>query len=354
MLDQEAVKSLQSTASPSVANDQAIDASAHSDAAARSAAQAHEEVGAMQEEAVWAPPTTKTETKLAGTYGEYTVKCGFIYDSGDWSYETEITMHANEKAKAANRIGWVQVVRRSKGALAGWGTSATDQGMTRERQKRTDQKTGWRVDRVSAPEKKTPFYGMSKQADKSLTAASNTKVGKYGGDDAYLYDAPGLYDKDEVQFLSVATDMDTGAQYDAISWGAKYDATGKVAIGETPKIIKAGDDRMAGGDAAINLWNNKVAGGDIDKVPTLQDPADTAQNAMVALTSGGGGGGTVAKLVSDKNRLEKLRTSLGSVSDPNVRARVKAVYRTQTGREIADDLRAQLSGDDLKEFQAWL
>lgn len=290
----------------------------------------------------WKPSTVKNETKLTGTYGEYTVKHGFHYDATDgWSYEVEIKMKAGEKA-TAEKIGWIQVVRRSKGAGgSGWATGKDDQGMTDERAKRTDAKSGFRVDRVSAPDKKTPFYGMSKGSDGKLNAASNTVIGKHGGADPYLYDGPGLYDKDEVEFVSTATALDTGTQYDAIHWGCKYDKAGKIATETTPACVKAGDDLIAGRDRAVNKWNNDVAKGDIDKVPTTADPVATANTLK----------GMLAGSTTDEAGVAK---TLKETTDPDLRKRIQAAYHMETGKTLADDLKAHLGKDALTGLDAWL
>ncbi|HEX3477402.1 MAG TPA: hypothetical protein VHT91_20405 [Kofleriaceae bacterium] len=293
------------------------------------------------EEAEWKPSTDKTETTLAGTYGEYKVKHGFTDDPADgWEYEVKITMTVNDRA-TAEKIGWVQVVRRSKGGGGGWATGKDDQGMTEERAKRTDSKTGFRVDRVSAPEKKTPFYGMTKGGDGSLTAAATTVVGKHGGSNPYLYDVPGLYDKDELEFVSTATDMSTGRQYDAVRWGSKYDKAGKVATEVTPTLVKAGDDVVAGRDRAINKWNTDVAGGDIDKVPTTADPEATSRTLSAQLGAAG---------VDERG----VASALKAVTDADLRKRIQACYKTETGRTLADDLKAHMSKDALTGLDAWL
>jgi hypothetical protein len=300
-----------------------------------------EEHAPPQEEGEWKPSTDKAETKLTGTYGEYTVKHGYNYDTDSgWEYEVKITMKANDKAKA-DKIGWIQVVRRTKGSSGGWATGKNDQGMTEERAKRTDSKTGFRVDRASATEKKTPFYGMNKGTDGKLSAGGNTKIGKHGGTDAYLYDAPGLYDKDELEFLSTATDIDTGTQYDAIKWGAKYDKAGKVATEITPELVKAGDPMMAGRDRAINKWNTDVATGDIDKVPTTADPAATAKTLSGML------GGTGV----DE---ESVKKCLKDITDADLRKRICACYKLETGRELGTDLSSNLSKEALSGLEAWL
>jgi len=300
-----------------------------------------EEHAAVHEEQPWKPSEDKTETKLTGTYGEFSVKHGFNYDtSTGWEYEVKITMKANDKAKAG-KIGWIQVVRRTKGSGGGWATGKDDQGMTEERAKRTDAKTGFRVDRVSAPEKKTPFYGMNKGNDGKLSAGGNTTIGKHGGADAYLYDAPGLYDKDELEFVSTATDLDTGAQYDAVRWGCKYDKDGKVATEVTPTLITAGEDLLAGRDRAINKWNTDVATGDIDKVPTTADPAATAK--------------TLSGMLSGSKVDEAgVANTLKGITDGDLRKRVKASYQLETGKTLADDLRAHLGKDALAGLDEWL
>jgi hypothetical protein len=345
MLEQEAKQSQEADAQPPM-----VDLEPDKGAKERSQSFAQADAGKLDdqtqappvsEEGDWKPSTDKAETKLTGTFGEYTVKHGFNYDaSSGWEYEVKITMKANDKA-TADRIGWIQVVRRTKGASGGWATGKDDQGMTEERAKRTDSKTGFRVDRVSAPEKKTPFYGMNKGNDGKLTAGGNTKVGKHGGTDAYLYDAPGLYDKDELEFLSTATDIDTGTQYDAIKWGAKYDKDGKVATEITPELVKAGDPMMAGRDRAINKWNTDVATGDIDKVPTTADPAATAKN--------------LAGMMKDKGTDEEaVKKCLQGITDADLRKRVCACYLLETGRKLGDDLSSHLSKESLSGLEAWL
>lgn len=312
----------------------------------RSSRFAHEEAGLLgaqseYEEAEWKPSVAKTETKLTGTYGEYTIKHGFNNDpSTGWEYEVKIEMAANDKAKA-DKIGWIQVVRRTKGASGGWATGKDDQGMTEERAKRTDAKTGFRVDRVSAPDKKTPFYGMNKGSDGKLSAGGNTKVGKHGGTNPYLYDAPGLYDKDELEFLSTATALDTGTQYDAIKWGCKYDKAGKIATEITPSLVLAGDAMMAGRDRAINKWNTDVATGDIDKVPTTADPAETAKTwaGMLGVASVDEAG---------------LTSALKAVTDADLRKRICACYQIETGRALSADLKAHLSAAALVGLESWL
>ena len=311
---------------------------AHADAAKLAG---EEHAPPVSEETEWKPSTDKTETKLTGTYGEYTVKHGFNYDaSSGWEYEVHITMKASDKAKA-EKIGWIQVVRRSKGSSGGWATGKDDQGMSEERAKRTDSKTGFRVDRVSAPEKKTPFYGMNKGSDGKLSAGGNTKIGKHGGTDAYLYDAPGLYDKDELEFVSTATDIDTGTQYDAVKWGAKYDKAGKVATEITPDLVKAGDAMLAGRDRAVNKWNTDVATGDIDKVPTTADPAATAKTLSGMLKGTG----------TDET---SVKTALKDITDADLRKRICACYKIETGRALGDDLKTNLSKEALSGLEAWL
>lgn len=321
--------------------EQGVEERSQAFAQADAAKMGEEEHAPKDEEGSWKPSEDKTETKLTGTYGEYSVKHGFNYDSDTgWEYEVKITMKANDKA-TADKIGWIQVVRRSKGSSGGWATGKDDQGMSEERAKRTDSKTGFRVDRVSAPSKKTPFYGMNKGTDGKLSAGGNTKVGKHGGTDAYLYDAPGLYDKDELEFVSTATDIDTGTQYDAVKWGCKYDKAGRVATEITPELVKAGDPLLAGRDRAVNKWNTDVATGDIDKVPTTADPAATAKTLAGML------GGTS----TDEESVKKCLTD---ITDEDLRKRICACYKIETGRTLGDDLRANLSKEALVGLDAWL
>ena len=338
MFDKEAAHQSQ-TADPQAQHHDELDAREQAEQRslgfAREDAAAMDEEAAPDEEAGWSPATSHAETKLTGTFGEYTVKHGF----NAAEYYIEITMKPNAKATAA-KIGFVQVVRRSNGDKGGWSTGAKDQGMTAERAKRTDQKTGWRVDRTSAPEKKTPFYGMNKGSDGKLTASNHARVGKHGGDDPWIRDKSALLANDKMQFLSTATDMAKGTQYDAIAWGFTHDKANQTATEETPTIVKAGDERMAGRDIAIDKWNTDAAGGDVDKVPTTADPGATARELVGALHGWG-------------TNEDAIRKALKPISDADLKARVKAAYKALAGRELYDDLHDTLGADQLKTFEQW-
>ena len=46
--------------------------------------------------------------------------------------------------------------------------------------------------------------------------------------------------------------------------------------------------------------------------------------------------------------------SLKAIADPDLRKRVQACYRVETGRSLADDLKAHLSKASLSGLDAWL
>src|SRR3954451_16110200 len=89
-------------------------------------------------------------------------------------------------------------------------------------------------------------------------------------------------------------------------------------------------------------WNIDIAttGSGIDKVPTKSDPAAVATTLQTALSA----------TTVDKNA---VRTTLLAVTDADVRARVAACYKLETGRELKADLEAKLSADERKGLDAW-
>lgn len=105
-------------------------------------------------------PTTGTKkTIVKGTFGDYEIEHGLtkLYDktrTPPWGeYTLKITMKPNART-GSSAIGFVQTVRRLTSG-GGWATRATDSGMNAERAKRTDSKTGFRVDRYDATATKT-------------------------------------------------------------------------------------------------------------------------------------------------------------------------------------------------------
>lgn len=328
-----------STAQPLAGPDpMAVQSEGKADAAVDSAAAPPEED--------FKPTTGTKKTTVKGTFGDYEVEHGLtkLHDktrNPPWGeYTLKITMKPNAKT-GTSTIAFVQTVRRLTTG-GGWATKATDSGMNAERAKRTDSKTGFRVDRYDATATKTPFYGMQKGGDGKLTETSNTHQGKHGGDDPWMKDVPGTLDPDKIQFTATATDIADGIQFDAIGWGFEYDSAKKVYSEETPSLVMAGSERMAGRDRAISKWNTDVAttGSGIDKVPTKSDPAAVATTLQTALSAA-----TVDKTA--------VRTTLLAVTDADVRARVAACYKLETGRELKADLEAKLSVDELKGLDAW-
>jgi hypothetical protein len=85
-----------------------------------------------------------------------------------------------------------------------WHTKEDDPGMTAERAKRTDAKSGMRVDRADPAEDKTPFYGMYKDDKGQLNAYSTARVGWFGGPKPMLDDAPSVADPRTREFVATA------------------------------------------------------------------------------------------------------------------------------------------------------
>jgi len=286
----------------------------------------------------WSPETTaELETTLVGRYGEYTIKQAFL---GITDYRCELTMKPNAKAKG-KQIGWVQVVRRAKLGKP-WGTHDKEQGISEDKARRTDAKTGFRVDRHDPEATKTPFFGMAKGDDGKLTAGRHVAVGKHGGADPHMIDTPTLYGEDDLEFISTPTDIATGAQYDAIKWGCVQNCATRIAQHVTPTIVEAGDDDMAGRDRAINLWNSDVANDDIDKVPLHADPAGIAKQL----------GGMLAAGAETDERA--VRDALAKIKDGELRKRVIACYLLETGATLSADLERKLSREALDGLAAWL
>lgn len=151
---------------------------------------------------------------------------------------------------------------------------------------------------------------------------------------------PELYNKDQVEFVTTATDMETGTPFDAIQWGVTLDTAANVATPDVPKLIEGGDSHIAGRDRAIDLWNREIANGTIDKLPTTSNPPATAR-ALSALIAAG-------------KQPAKIVELLGTITDPDLRKRVATCYREETDRPLREDLRKVLSDTDRKKLGGWL
>lgn len=274
--------------------------------------------------------------ELVGTYGTYTARWQWVMVKGVPSLKFELTMHADaKKLQAGSQIAFVQVTRRSSDGGKTYATKVTDAGMTEDRAKRTDQKTGFRIDRDSSEH--PPFYGTEKH-DGAITATSNTKIGTVGGQNAWLWDRPrALTSQDSMEFISTATDIATGQQLDAIQWGF-----GPNHADMTPEIIPGTDARLVGRDRAIDTWNENVAQNEGEGVPLEGsfNPTDAAQ--------------MLAQNLHDKNKdavTMTLKNPINTKGDH--RARVKANYVVETGHDLAADLKT-MYGSDVKKYKDWL
>jgi len=293
-----------------------------------------------EESTDWVSNVRLKETKLKGKYGEYAMSGAFVPGTvKQWGYRVELEMKPNGKAKS-ERIAWVQVVRRYDNRADDWAKRSQEQGMTPDRARRTDPKSGFRVDRATSTEGKSPFYGMNKQPDGTRTPSSKVRIGKYGGDNPWMRDTPELYNKDQVEFVTTATDMETGTPFDAIQWGVTLDTAASVATPDIPKLIEGGDSHIAGRDRAIDLWNREIANGTIDKLPTTSNPPATAR-ALSALIAAG-------------KQPAKIVELLATITDPDLRKRVATCYREETDRPLREDLRKVLSDTDRKRLGGWL
>lgn len=301
---------------------------------------------AVRPEEDWKPGTgTKTST-LTGTFGDYAIEYGLTTapdpkKADGWGlYYIKITMTPNAKT-GSNKIAFVQVIRR--GEIGGaWQTKATDPFMTAERAKRTDPKSGFRIDRYDATQAKTPFYGMQKGSG-GVSETSNSHAGKQGGDKPWMKDSAGVGPNAEIaEFVATATDQTDGTQFDAVKWGFKYDLTSKTYAEVTPVLVKAGSAEIAGRDRAIKKWNDDVAtsGSGIDKAPVKSDPAGTASTLAAALGAAKVDEATVT-------------STLKAITDADLRLRVAACYEMETGRKLSDDLKAKLSATAAGGLTDW-
>lgn len=294
----------------------------------------------------WKPATGTKTTTLTGTFGDYTVDHGLTSapdpkkTDGWGDYYIKITMTPNAKTGSSN-IAFVQVVRRGE-VSGGWHTKATDPFMGAERAKRTDPKSGFKVNRYDATKAKTPFYGMQKSGS-GISETSNTHAGKFGGDKPWMKDVPGVGPNPEnAEFVATATDQADGTQFDAVKWGFKYEATSKTYVEVAPVLVKAGSAEIAGRDRAIKKWNDDVAtsGSGIDKVPTKNDPASTANSLAAALGA--------AKVDE-----AKVTSALAAITNADLRLRIAACYEMETGRKLSDDLKAKLSATAVGGLTDW-
>jgi len=225
----------------------------------------------IEKEEDFKPATGTKETPLKGTYGDFKVKHGLtkVPSKGDLGeYSVEIEMKPN-KATGASKVGFMQTVRSANAPGSAWHTKGTDPGMTAERAKRTDPKTGWRVDRADPSTDKTPFYGMYKDDKGKINQYSTARVGTFGGDSARLEDAPSVADPRTREFVATAKDMTDGKEFGAVHWGFAFDSASKTSTEVTPALLDAGAAELKGRNAAVEKWNTVVAtdGSGIDKVP---------------------------------------------------------------------------------------
>lgn len=291
-----------------------------------------------EESTDWVSKVRLNETKLKGNYGEYKISGSFVPGKLlQWAYQCEIEMKPSSKAKSEG-IAWVQVVRRHDTFTDDWAKTREQQGIDGERAKRTDPKTGFRIDRKDATKQKSPFYGLDKKTGGLETSSRNARTGKYGGENPWMRDTPDVFDNDQLEFITTATDMEKGIQFDAIQWGVTFNKAQNVAAPDTPRLIAGGGSQLAGRDRAIDLWNREIANGEIDKLPTTSNPAATARALSGMIT-----GKDAAKVID----------TLSKITDPDLRKRVVACYREETDRELRHDLQTVLSSADQKKLEAW-
>lgn len=222
----------------------------------------------------FSPKTGTKNTKLKGTYGDFSVDHGLTKvpdntKSGTDSYgaySIKITMTPNDKT-GTSKIGFLQVYRQGMPG-GGWAKKKGDYSLTEDEAKRTEQKEGWAVDRANPARDKTPLYGMYKDKG-ALKQYSYTTVGQFKGPNAVLGDTPAVWDPDHQEFTATALDISNGTQFGAIAWGYDFDASKKKYDETTPVLEKDGSERLKGRDRAMELWDKVVAteGSDIDKVP---------------------------------------------------------------------------------------
>ncbi|KAB2898096.1 MAG: annexin [Kofleriaceae bacterium] len=293
----------------------------------------------------WKPAIGKNTTALKGVYGDFSVEHGLTSapdpsKADGWGdYFLKIEMTPNAKV-GTSKIAFIQVVRRGEVSGA-WHTKSSDPYMGAERAKRTDAKSGFKVDRYDATKAKTPFYGFNKSATGAVAPGANTAIGEHGGAKAMLKDVPGVGPNPEnAEFVATATDTTDGTQFDAVKWGFKYEASSKTYAEVTPTLVLAGSTEIAGRDRAIKKWNDDVATGDIDKVPVKDDPVAVAKILQTAMSGIGTDEATIF-------------ATLKPITSPDLRKRVAACYQMETGNSLASDLKSELSGDDLKKVADW-
>jgi len=276
---------------------------------------------------------------LPGKYGDYLVQFAPVKVTKDGEKHDAIKINIKMTPKAnvtARQVGYIQVTRLSEDGGRTWATQKS-QAMSDQRVKRTDKKTGFRVDR--GEDDKTAVYGTSKSDDGGLKATDNAKLGNPGG--AEMTDRPWVLPSKHAEFISTATDTTTGQQFDAISWGYKADATHVEAI--EPSIIDTYDERLAGRDRAIHQWNDKIAteDGSIAKAPIDFDPVEAAGMLKQNLEGG------------NKDFL-KMTLENPSNRTPEHIKKIKVQYQMETGKALASDLKNVLDDKDEKKFKDWL
>lgn len=228
-----------------------------------------------KEKEKFSPKTGTTNTKLKGTYGDFSVEHGLTKvpnktksgTAGFGEYSIQITMTPNAKT-GTSEIGFLQVYRQGKTG-GGWAMKKGENFLTEEEAKRTEQKEGWAVDRANPKRDKTPLYGMFKNDKGALKQYSYTTVGQFKGSNAVLGDTPAVADPDRMEFTSTAMDISNGTQFGAVGWGFEFDSGSKKYSETVPELVPESSDRLKGRDRAMETWDKIVAVKDsgIDKIP---------------------------------------------------------------------------------------
>ncbi|MEO1270773.1 MAG: DUF4157 domain-containing protein [Myxococcota bacterium] len=226
------------------------------------------------------PNDSVKTTKLTNAYGEFKVEHG-LESAPDpdktgkkkWGrYYMRATMTAKKKV-GKGAYGFVQTVRSAKSG-EDWSTEKGDPGIaTRERAKRTDPDTGWRVDRGSAIKYKTPFYGMKKVSTAGGPVVQpkdkNNQFGSYGKRPAIMRDRPMITLSKKMEFITTAMAVSDGREFGAFQWGFDYDAKDKRYKETNVELISNGDPVIKERDDAMDIWNDDIAtsSSGIDDIP---------------------------------------------------------------------------------------
>jgi len=228
-----------------------------------------------KEKEKFSPKTGTTNTKLKGTFGDFSIDHGLTKvpdktkagQAGFGEYSIKIAMTPNAKT-GTSKIGFLQVYRQGKTG-GGWAMKKGENFLTEEEAARTEQKEGWAVDRANPKRDKTPLYGMFKDDKSALKQYSYTTVGQHKGSNAVLGDTPAVADPDRMEFTSTAMDISDGTQFGAISWEYEFDSASKKYSESVPELVKEGSERLKGRDRAMAMWDKVVAvkGSGIDKIP---------------------------------------------------------------------------------------